>query len=315
MPRFSLSRAVAGLLLVAFPTVLRAESVELRWRFTKGQVLKYLLKHREVRDARIGTLEPSTTTDTEYELEWTVQDVDDQGTATIEQKLTALRVSISGKDREFHYNSARANESTEAYQKKLIQLYDQLRFTTYRLKLKSDGTVAEVYGFDKLLDEIGSGLTGGGFNVLDFEGINVRDGSFGWFLQQALGTLPRGAIGQGAKWSQPVQAKLAGLGELTGRNDFTLGSVVTVGDRPCWEIAFKGAQSLEVDMKWIGNNLLRGTLKAGKLGGTIRFDAQAGKLAASQVEAEISGDLKLGAGDSNAVLKISFRHTVEMEAR
>jgi hypothetical protein len=307
---------LAGLALLALPLAARAdESVELRWRWEKGQVYQYLLKHREVRTAAVLDQKLATTTETEYELQWTVKDIDDQGTATIEQKLTALRISSNGKDWDFAYDSSRGNEATEEYKKKLIQLYDQVRFTTYRLKLKADGTVAEVHGFDKLLNEISGNLGTDGLSVLDFEGINLRDDSFGWFLQQLLGTLPRGAVARGAQWSQPVQAKLAHFGELTGKNDFTLGSAVKVGDRSCREVSWKGAQSLETSMKWVGNNILRGTLKASKLTGTMRFDPAAGRLANSEVQAELDGTLKLGPNDKPLDLKVSFQHTLSLEAK
>src|SRR5262249_22403866 len=147
---------LAGLALLILPLATRAdEAVELRWRFDKGQVHKYLLRHREVRTVAVADQKVATTTDAEDELQWTVKDVDDQGAATIEQKMTALRINSSGKDWDFAYDSSRGNEAAEEYKKKLIQFYDQLRYTTYRLKLKADGTVAEVQGFDKLLNEIG----------------------------------------------------------------------------------------------------------------------------------------------------------------
>jgi hypothetical protein len=308
-------RVLACLLLAVFPAALRADGpVELRWKFTKGQVSRYLLKHREVRTVAVGDHKFVTTTDVEYELQWTVEDVDDQGTATIEQKLTALRMSSSGKDGDFQYDSLRGNESTEDYKKKLIHFYDQLRFASYRLKVKADGTLAEVHGFDKLIGEIGNALTSTTFNVIDFEGLNLHDDSFGWFLQQLMGTLPRAAVAKGAQWNQPVQARLTNFGELTGRNEFTLGPPVKVGEHTAHEMQMKGTQSLDLTLRWVGNNTLRGKLETTRLTGTMRFDAPRGRLIGSEVQIDLKGDLKVGANDK-PVLEVSFQHSLAMEAK
>lgn len=311
-----LRQTLAGLTLLLLPAIAwPADAVELRWRLTKGQVLNYLFKHREVRSVAVADQKFVTTTDSEYELQWTVKEVDEKGIASIEQKLTALRVRGNGKDWDFQYDSSRANTSEEEYKKKLIHFYDQLRFTTYRLKLKSDGTVAEVLGFDKLQGELGEGLRVNGLSVLEFEGLNLRDDTFAWYLQQVLGTLPRAAVAPGATWNQPVQQKLAGVGEATGKIEFTLKGPAKVGDLACQEIRLKGEQSLDLNMKWVGNNILNGLLKTSKLAGGIRFDAQAGRLVTGETAIEMAGDLKLGTAANAATVKVSFEHTLELEAR
>src|SRR5262245_21563988 len=151
--RFPLSATLAVVLAASFPAV-AADGVSLRWRFAKGQELKYLLRHKEVRTIEIGDHTFETTTTSEYDLQWTVVEVDERGTATLAQKLTALRVTISGKDFEFEYDSARGNQSDDEYKRKLIALYDQLRFADYQLEIEATGRVRRVQGFDRLLGEV-----------------------------------------------------------------------------------------------------------------------------------------------------------------
>src|SRR5262249_28280452 len=123
------------------------QGVELRWRFKKGQTFKYLLKHREVRTVEVAKQKFETTTASEYEWTWTVKDVDDKGAATLEHKFTAIRVTATGKDLDFQYDSSGANQSSDAYNKDLINLYDQLRFAgKYKVQLTPDGRVASVQG-------------------------------------------------------------------------------------------------------------------------------------------------------------------------
>lgn len=304
-------RTLACLLLLLIPVAAgAADGVELRWKFQKGDVHKYLMKHKEVRTVKVGDQTFETTTTMEYEWQWTVKDVDDKGTASLEQKLTGLRASSTGLNFDFQYDSTRANQSDEDYKKKLIHLYDQLRFATFKLKVKRDGRVSDLEGFSKVLGEVTPGT-----QVGDFHGLNLYDDTFTWYLQQLLGTLPETAVTTGGKWKTPVQTKLSGFGDLTGQMEFTLqDKPVKVADRPCQEVRLGGSQALELDMKWL-NNPLKGTLKTTKLAGAVRFDPKAGSVRSSEVQAEMSGELKLGPGDNPAVLKVTFQHTLELEAK
>jgi hypothetical protein len=302
----SRAAAAAVLLLAAAVAAPAADTVELRWQFKKGQVLKYLFKNREVRTVAVGDQKFETTTSAEYDLEWAVQDVDDQGTATLGQKITGLRLTCNGKDFDFQYDSARGNEADDDYKKKLINFCDQLRFAKYRLKLRRDGRVAEVYGFDKLIGEVGN-LD----HVVDMHGLGLHDASFGWLLQLTLGGLPERPAAAGAKWQVPAPAKLSGFGALTGQTDLTL---ARAGAGEPAQVKLAGSHALELDMTWAGASL-RGTLKTSKLAGTVRFDPRTASVPKGEAQADFGGDLKLGLGDSPVDLKVTFQETLDLEAR
>jgi hypothetical protein len=310
MRHFVVAIAAAGLVLLTGSLPARgADAAALRWHFKKGQAFQYLFKHREVKTVAIGDQKFETSLNTEYEWQWTVADVDDQNVATLEQKLTALRVSINARDFEFQYDSAGANLSDEDLKKKLINLYDQLRFAAYRVRLRPDGRIVEVQGFDKLLGEVNPEA-----QILDYYAINLHDGTFGWFLQQALGVLPDKAVGKGGTWKAAADTKIAEFGQVTGQTEFTLEKAAKVGENAGLEVSVKGAQALELDTKWL-NAPLRGTLTTTKLAGVLRFDPAAGMVRSSEIRAELSGDLKFGAGDNPATMKLAFRHLLELEAR
>src|SRR5262249_9722065 len=150
--------------------------------------------------------------------------------------------------------------------------------------------------------------------LLDFHGINLQDDAFGWFLQQTLPVLPKDSVKKGSKWKATADAKLAGIGQLTGQTDYTLEKGVTEEKRTVQEIRWKGEQTLDLDMKWL-KNALNDKLKTKKLTGAGKFDAKVGAVQSSKVEAEITGELKLGNPDSPAILRVSFQHTLELEAK
>ena len=58
-----------------------------------------------------GSGDYETTTDNEYDWQWTVTEIDDQGTATLEMKLNGLLVTSNGKDYEYRFDSSRASDA------------------------------------------------------------------------------------------------------------------------------------------------------------------------------------------------------------
>lgn len=285
------------------------EATDLRWRFRKGENLKYELKHREVRTVEIGDQKRTASTDMDWGLHWIVREVDDQGVATLGVKVTALRVRSEAMDFEFQYDSASGNSSDDDYKKQLIRFYDQIRFAEYELKLPPAGRPVRVSGFDQLLTE-----TAPEQNVVAFYGVNLRDATFAWFLQQVLGPLPGAAAKPGRKWEVPVDAKLPEFGQLSGRSLGSLGESKMVGGVPCQEIRVKGEQTLDTDMKWL-NAPLRGSLKTTKMEAKLLLDPKKGRILTGEASIHLQGDLKFGAGDDAGLMKVRYEHTLELAAR
>ncbi len=307
MYRLLLAVGLAGLLAVAA----RADDkVELRWQLQKGQVLKYLLRHHEVRTIEVADQKLETTTNADYEWQWTVKDIDADGTASIDLKLTALRVDATGKEFSFAYDSTKANDAEGEYNKALKNFYDQLRFTTFRLRLKPDGRVGDVYGFDKLLGE-----TTAGTGVAEFNGYWLRDDSFGWFLQRALGVLPAKAVDRDAKWKLDMPATFKDLATAVGQLDFSLDKPTKAGDSVLEQVKFTGSESADVSMPF-GNSTMGGRLKTTKLSGVVRFDPKAGLAEGGEYTADYEGELKFPTGgDKPLVLKTGLKNTVTLERK
>jgi len=302
-----------GVVLVAvfvLVTGLRAEDVRLGWKFKKGQVFKYALKHSEIRTVSVGDQKLETTTTGEYEWEWKVIDVDDGGAATLEHRFTTIKLKTATPPMfEMEYDSSGSNESTDDYKKKAFNFFDQLRFARYRVTLRADGTVAEVYGLDKVINE-----TTAGTGVADFHAVNLHDDTFAFLLQQMLGTLPEKATAVGGKWKTASPAKLPTFGALTGEVETALGKAVKVNDRTAYELTRTGSQKFDIDTK-LANLTVRGSLKSTKQMGKVYFDAEAGSVRKGEMQMELAGELKLGDGDNPGVLKITYQHQLELEAK
>ncbi len=303
-------RVLAAFLLAAVALPLgAAEKVGLRWQFKQGEKLGYLLKHKEVRTVPIGDTTFETTTNTEYEWQWIVTDLDEKGMATLEMKLTALRLNTTGKDFEFQYDSAKANNPDDEYKKRLINYYDQLRLAKYHLRLEPRGRLVEVRGFDRLLSEVD--VSGG---IADFHALNLHDASFAWYLQQCLGVLPEKAIEKGKSWQEKVETRLKDIGELRGQLEFTPGDELKVGDHRCRQLRFTGEEKLDLRMKW-GNGELSGPLKIHKIEGQTCFDSEAGIVRRGQAKIDMKGEVKTSDNENAPPLTVLFTHQLELEAK
>src|SRR5262245_4321768 len=301
--------AAACLLLLIAPGLRAADTVDLRWQLQKGQVLKYFVKHHEVRLTEVVDQKFETTTNVEYEWQLTVKDVDAAGAASVELKRNALRVEANGKEFAFRYDSSRGNDAEDKYGKDLKNFYDQMRFAAYRLQLKPDGRVAEVYGFDKLLGE-----TTAGTQVAEFNAYWLHDDSFAWFLQVALGVLPEKGAKRDARWKFPATAKFKDVGESSGELEFTLDKPATAGGRTLEQIKMTGRHAVELNMPF-GNSTISGKLATGKLSGVVRFDGKTGLVEGGEYAADYAGELKFGTGDQPLILKVTLRNEVTLERK
>jgi hypothetical protein len=300
-------RYLLALALVGTSIASAAQGEPLRWRFQKGQKFDYLLKVHEVRSAKIGDQTFEMSTDTQYEWQWEVQDIDEQGVATLRARLPALRTSCSGQAFDFHYDSAQASSEVDNYKKKLAYYYDQLRFAEYQIRLRRDGRVVGITGLDKVMSEVLAGT-----QIADYHGVSLHDDTFAWLLQQTLGTLPPTAADK--SWKLEVMTKFANVGPLEGDAAYTLGGEVKSGAVVCREINMQGKQALDLDARWL-NQVLRGLFKTSKLSATTCFDPKAGAVEKSQASVHLGGDLKIGQTDKPALLKVTLTFDMELERK
>ncbi len=305
MKKLALGMAALGIVAIwlSSSSALAGEP-DLRWRFQKGQALKYVLKHREVRTAELADQKFETTTQSEYGWRWTVHEVAADGTATLHKKWTSLRVQCNAANFEFSYDSTQSARPPDDYRKRLANLFDQILYAgEYQLRLAPNGQLHDLKGLNKVLDENNPGM-----NILDFHALHLRDGTFAWFLRQALGQLPEDKKQQ--KWTVDAKANLSDVGPVTGQVVFVRKGTAKSADRVCEHIAFSGRHTAELDMKWL-NVAVKGPLRTTQFQGELWFDARAGVLARGTADIDLAGDLKFG--DNATVMKLRFHHQLELE--
>jgi serine/threonine protein kinase len=282
----------------------------LRWRFKRGDALKYVQKDHE--EWSVGDY--GTTSDLEFDWLWTVKEVDDWGAATIEATLTGLRISIK-KDLGnggVQYDSDTDRDAGAADEEKL-SYFQRLRRTTFEGHIRPDGRVTVFRRFDGLnaaffrmresqaLDGLNAALSPlsrdvpSGYSPAVWIATLLSDDTFIWYLQQSLGVLPEVGAADGAKWGVPAKRRLSGIGEVSGETTYQLMKPARADDPPNRALRAEGSHTLKLKLNSDkADEALTGTVKIALLNGAIHFDTKAKLLNHSKLELEMNGGVEAG---------------------
>jgi len=182
--------------------------VELRWKYTKGQEIRYKTIQRVTMDAAGAKVRQETTTT----FSMNVTNGDPKGEATILAKYEAVGVQMSGLQ-ELDYDSEKDKEVPEDPQ---VQMLAKLVGQSFTMKMTASGKVVEVKGFDKILEAMtkGAGEKEGQEQAQMMLKQMFSDESFKSMMQQMSPPLPEDKVGKGDTWSNDFTMKLPFLGGM-----------------------------------------------------------------------------------------------------
>ncbi len=206
--------------LIIIPAILclaalQDEKVELRWKFAKGQELRYKTSQKVTVD--FAGNEMGQESGTTYRM--TVNDLDEKGVATITTKYEGVFVKSAG-PQQFEYDSEKDKELPEEPQ---ARMQAKLVGQSFTMKMTSAGKVTEVKGFEKILegmlkdapgDEAQQEMAREMFKQM------FSDDTMKSMMQQAAPMLPEEKVGKGDKWTNDFTLKFP----MIGRMKFTIAS-------------------------------------------------------------------------------------------
>ena len=93
----------------------KSQKYTLKYRFEKGEVLRWKHDHRIVNETKFGTEAVDTSTRAQPEYSWTVQSVDSRGTQRFEIMMERIKVwEQNGTADQVHYDSAKDKKAPES---------------------------------------------------------------------------------------------------------------------------------------------------------------------------------------------------------
>jgi hypothetical protein len=143
--------AAAILFLALFPSLARAqEKLDLRLRFTKGDVHEMTVALDQNIEQTIQDQKQLTTQTLKIDYTFTVDDVDEQGTASISVRYHAIAVRSKSGGGEVNYDSSQPGTYVPSALAGLAALVGQ----GYSMKITPAGSVTQVSGLDVLLKTV-----------------------------------------------------------------------------------------------------------------------------------------------------------------
>jgi hypothetical protein len=194
--------------------------VELRWKYAKGEVLRYAMIQRVSTDA--GGVPVRQQMSTTVALE--VTDVDGAGTVTLRALYEAVAARASG-IQEYDYDSEKDKEPPDDPAARMMATLVGQSFT---LRMGADGKVLEVQGYDKVADLMSRAVPGDDAareRARQALGQMFSDEAFKSRMQQLAPPLPEGKVRKGDSWSNDFSIVLPLVGRVTYRTRSKLAGV------------------------------------------------------------------------------------------
>ncbi len=197
------------MLLVAMAlSCLQDDPVELRWRYAKGDVLRYAMIQRVSTDAGGVPVRQQVST-----LAFEVTDVGPTGTVTLRALYEAVAARASG-IQEYDFDSEKDKEPPDDPAARMMATLVGQSFT---LRMGADGKVLEVKGYDKVADAMSRAVAGDDAakeRARQALGQMFSDEAFRSRMQQLAPPLPEGKVRKGDSWSNDFSISLPLVGRV-----------------------------------------------------------------------------------------------------
>src|SRR5262249_13447185 len=181
----------------------------------------------------------------------------------------------------------------------------------FTIALSPRGEILRVEGYDDLLKKLAgedAALQKGVQALLSEE--TVRQS-----LAEAFSFLPDKPVKPQDQWERKQEIALGPLGHLSFKRSYTYDSREKVGGKELDRITFTAATTYQAPKAGDANaplQVAQGKIEADDFGGTITFDAAAGRLVQLEMEMKLKGTLLLTVNGSNVATETQQTQTVKI---
>jgi len=275
----------AALTLAAFSggTAGAAEGKLLRWKFTPGQTLLFVITQDMNANVKAGegAAPMKLTNTTSIETSWKVDAVDPKGVASITQTIDRMQMKMqSPQGMMLEYDSA-AGKEPEGMAKMMAPILEAMIKKPFLEKMTARGEILEMkapQGFVESINKMAPQGAGGGF----FSDDMMKQMS-------AFGVFPEEPVTPGKTWNRKMTSKVPVLGSMTAEITYRYVGTEDRDGRPVEKIAVSMLMKLGEEKGQPGL-----TIKDVETDGTLFFDAAAGRLVQMQTKARMKISVAVG---------------------
>ena len=253
--------------------------VKLRYKFGKGDNINYVMTQNMSMTMSVQNMNIETKMNQVVEMTWAVQDVDDDGTAKVQQTFTAVRFVMDAQTGKIEFDSKTGKTPDGQVGKVLTPLFKAMVGAKFLITMDTLGNIKDVEISNSFLKEMKKFPAANGFG-----GMFTKEG-FKQMMSRSGLVLPEKAIEKDAVWSNKMETKSPiGTMIVTTKNTY-LGS-----KRSTEEIAMAPKIPLNPDP----NSPVSGKILSQKVSGTALFDNAKGQIASVQMQQNMEMELTAG---------------------
>jgi len=285
-----LAGAVLALAIGLAPAA-RAEE-PLRWKFEKGETIRYVLVQKAETKMKAGEVESGSTVNQTSDLRWIVDEVSPEGVAKLTQIIDRVRVKleVAGQPA-FEFDSNDKETVHEGQFAQIVPVFKALAGFECSLAMDSRGRIDDVKISEKSLEALKGSIAGPMSNLFS------EDSMKNMITQSSL-ILPEQAVEDGKGWTDQSKLSVPQLGTIVTDKTYTVegadpddASKVRINLDAKMTVEQAGAPEASLEIEEQKNE------------GRFAFDAGKGRIAKSHVEVRMVQLITAGAN--------KFRQTMD----
>jgi len=250
-----------------------ADAQKLRYKFKKGQKLHYEMSQnmKMVMNAMGQDIEVDMKQ--KMDMGWVVKSVDEKGVASIETKVTRLRIDFAmqaaGQNQSFQYDSDKKEEPDNFVAQTMLKAMKPIIGASTTMKMNSRGKILEF----KLSEEAKKALADAAPPQQGFGGSGLNEDSLKSMASQSGIVFPEGTLTKGKTWKNKLSTSL-GFAEMKIDSKYKYVGTETLDGK---KVA-KFSVSPKIELKAKENSPAQFELKSSDGTGTIYFDIATGQI-------------------------------------
>ncbi len=271
---------LAAAVIAATSGTARAQKV-LRWKFTPGETLRYVMNQEQSQKIKAGTTPITMTVTMNMHMSQKIESVDPKGVASITQTIDRIQMKMtSPQGIGMEYDSA-SGKPPEGLAKLTAPVFEAMVKQPFTMKMDPQGKVSDMKLPQGLMESINkvSGAQIG--NMFSEEGLKQMTGG------QGMAALPEKPVSVGDTWTQQADMDMAMLGKIAVKYTYKYDGT----EKRDGQVFEKIANTLEMDISPQKDKPQPFQIKMTdqKMKGTTYFDNEAGRL----VENKTGGTMKM----------------------
>jgi len=252
---------------------------ELRWKFKKDDVLKYVMVQKTTQAVKIMGQELKTDLVITVDQHWSVKSVSNEGVAELAQKVDRVQTRVEGLGSAYEYDSKSEKAPEGPMASILTPLLKALVNAEFEFKMNPRGELSEIKVPQKLLDSLKTtGPAGGG--MFSEEGLKN-------LITQSSLTLPEKAAMVGDNWADESRVALPMVGTMVTDKRYTYQGAAPEKD----QVKIDLATTVKLERAADGNADVKLTSQKGK--GEFLFDKETGRVVKSSLDDEMQMTLSI----------------------